>query len=89
MVHDPLAATRRRRTHEYGVELTQLDEYTNLDGLIFAVCHKEYIEIGPRSSSACSATAACFIDVKSVFDARQDGARHPVLEPVARTVTNV
>jgi hypothetical protein len=44
--------------HEYGVILNQLEEYRDLDGLIVAVSHKEYVELGRGSRWAWSATRA-------------------------------
>jgi UDP-N-acetyl-D-glucosamine/UDP-N-acetyl-D-galactosamine dehydrogenase len=53
--------------HEYGLKLSQLEEYTNLDGLIVAVSHKEYIELGQAKLLGMLRYGGCFIDVKSVF----------------------
>ncbi len=53
--------------HEYGVTLNQLEEYKNLDGLIVAVSHKEYIQLGQAKILSMVRDNGCFIDVKSVF----------------------
>jgi UDP-N-acetyl-D-glucosamine/UDP-N-acetyl-D-galactosamine dehydrogenase len=41
MVHDPLADPAAVQ-HEYGVELTPIDEFKRLDALIYAVAHDDY-----------------------------------------------
>jgi UDP-N-acetyl-D-galactosamine dehydrogenase len=53
--------------HEYGVTLNQLEEYKNLDGLIVAVSHKEYVQLGQPKLLSMVRDNGCFIDVKSVF----------------------
>jgi UDP-N-acetyl-D-galactosamine dehydrogenase len=53
--------------HEYGVTLNQLEEYRNLDGLIVAVSHKEYVQMGQPKLLSMVRDNGCFIDVKSVF----------------------
>jgi UDP-N-acetyl-D-glucosamine/UDP-N-acetyl-D-galactosamine dehydrogenase len=53
--------------HEYGVTLNQLEEYRNLDGLIVAVSHKEYVQMGQPKLLSMVRDNGCFVDVKSVF----------------------
>jgi UDP-N-acetyl-D-glucosamine/UDP-N-acetyl-D-galactosamine dehydrogenase len=53
--------------HEYGLTLNQLEDYKGLDGLIVAVSHKEYIQLGQPKLMAMVRDRGCFIDVKSVF----------------------
>ena len=53
--------------HEYGVTLNQLEEYRNLDGLIVAVSHKEYVQMGQPKLLGMVRDNGCFVDVKSVF----------------------
>ncbi len=53
--------------HEYGLTLNQLEEYESLDGLIVAVSHKEYIQLGQQKLLGMVRDGGCFIDVKSVF----------------------
>jgi len=53
--------------HEYGLTLNQLEEYKNLDGLIVAVSHKEYIQLGQAKLQGMLRDNGCFIDIKSVF----------------------
>ena len=66
MIHDSRGNPKEAQ-HEYGVELSQLEEYKNLDGLIVAVSHKEYIELGQKKILGMLRDNGCFIDVKSVF----------------------
>jgi len=53
--------------HEYGLTLNQLEEYESLDGLIVAVSHKEYVQLGQQKLLGMVRDGGCFIDVKSVF----------------------
>jgi UDP-N-acetyl-D-galactosamine dehydrogenase len=63
--------------HEYGVTLNQLEDYKNLDGLIVAVSHKEYIQLGQAKLLGMVRDNGCFIDVKSVFSpAKMDRGIH-------------
>jgi UDP-N-acetyl-D-galactosamine dehydrogenase len=66
LVHDgrgnPLEAK-----HEYGLTLSPIDELVGLDGLIVAVSHKEFIQLGQQKLLGMVRDGGCFIDVKSVF----------------------
>jgi UDP-N-acetyl-D-glucosamine/UDP-N-acetyl-D-galactosamine dehydrogenase len=53
--------------HEYNLTLNQLEEYKTLDGLIVAVSHKEYVQMGQPKLMGMVRDRGCFIDVKSVF----------------------
>ena len=66
LVHDSRGNPAEAK-HEYGVTLNQLEEYTNLDALIVAVSHKEYVQIGQAKLCGMVRDNGCFIDVKSVF----------------------
>ena len=67
LIHDPLViATEFRR--EYGSDLNSIDEFKDLDGLIWAVGHEEYLELVPRNWSAMLKKGGVFIDVKSYCD---------------------
>jgi len=67
MIHDPYASKEETR-HEYGLELCALEELRALDGLVFAVSHKQYLEMGIEKLSAPLRDGGIFIDVKSVVD---------------------
>ena len=66
MVHDPLA-DRSAVLHEYGVELTSIDQFKNLDALIYAVAHDDY---GPHIEhvSDMIARGGVVADVRSSID---------------------
>ena len=66
LIHDSRGNPAEAK-HEYGVELNELDDYKNLDGLIVAVSHKEYVALGQPRLLGMVRDNGCFIDVKSVF----------------------
>jgi UDP-N-acetyl-D-glucosamine/UDP-N-acetyl-D-galactosamine dehydrogenase len=66
MIHDSRGNPKEAK-HEYGVELNHIDEYKNLDGLIVAVSHAEYVALGQKKILGMVRDNGCFIDVKSVF----------------------
>jgi len=53
---------------EYGIGLTSLDELTELDGLIFAVPHREYLSMTTRSLCERLTENGVLVDVKSVLN---------------------
>jgi len=66
MIHDPLANSKDAH-HEYGLELSSLDELRALDGLVFAVSHKQYLDMGVDKLAASLRNGGVFVDVKSAF----------------------
>jgi UDP-N-acetyl-D-galactosamine dehydrogenase len=66
LIHDS-RGNPAEANHEYGVTLSALEDYRNLDGLIVAVSHKEYVQLGQPKLLAMVRDNGCFIDVKSVF----------------------
>ena len=66
LIHDSRGNPAEAK-HEYGVTLTPLEEYQNLDGLIVAVSHKEYVQLGQAKLLGMVRDNGCFVDVKSVF----------------------
>jgi UDP-N-acetyl-D-galactosamine dehydrogenase len=66
LIHDSRGNPAEAK-HEYGLTLNQLEDYKNLDGLIVAVSHKEYIQLGQAKLLGMLRDNGCFIDVKSVF----------------------
>jgi UDP-N-acetyl-D-galactosamine dehydrogenase len=66
LIHDTRGNPEEAK-HEYNLALNQLEEYKSLDGLIVAVSHKEYIELGQPKLLSMVRDRGCFIDVKSVF----------------------
>jgi UDP-N-acetyl-D-glucosamine/UDP-N-acetyl-D-galactosamine dehydrogenase len=66
LIHDSRGNPNEAK-HEYGVTLNQLEDYKNLDALIVAVSHKEYIQIGQAKLLGMVRDNGCFVDIKSVF----------------------
>jgi UDP-N-acetyl-D-galactosamine dehydrogenase len=64
LVHDPLCAPDDA-LREYGIDLRQLDEFTQLDGLILAVPHAQYLDDGPVRIVERLKLGGVFVDVKS------------------------
>jgi len=69
LVHDPLADPHHTK-EEYGLSLTNWEELKDLDGLVVAVGHKQFLELGAPAIAAKLRANGVFIDVKSTFDAR-------------------
>ena len=65
MVHDPLGDPREA-LEEYKVEITPLDKLVQLDALILAVAHTEYVA-DPAAIYARVSDGGVLIDVKSVL----------------------
>ena len=74
LVHDPHANAAETR-HEYGLELNQFEEFRALDGLVLAVSHKPYLEMGCDKLTACLRDGGVFMDVKSAFEPAKVGSR--------------
>jgi UDP-N-acetyl-D-galactosamine dehydrogenase len=66
LIHDSRGNPAEAK-HEYGVTLNRLEDYKNLDGLIVAVSHKEYLQLGQAKLMGMLRDNGCFIDVKSAF----------------------
>jgi UDP-N-acetyl-D-galactosamine dehydrogenase len=66
LVHDSRGSPADAK-REYGVTLNQIEDYKDLDGLIVAVSHKEYIQLGQSKLLGMVRDNGCFIDIKSVF----------------------
>ena len=77
LVHDPLAS-KADAQHEYGLKLCSLEELRALDGVVFAVSHKAYLDMGVEKLMAPVRDGGVFVDVKSTFDASkmQRGIRY-------------
>jgi len=66
LIHDPRGNPAEAK-HEYGLTLSPIEEYQGLDGLVVAVSHKEYLQLGQQKLLGMVRDGGCFIDVKSVF----------------------
>jgi UDP-N-acetyl-D-galactosamine dehydrogenase len=73
-VHDPLADPKEAR-HEYGVELSPIEEMADLDAVVFAVAHKWYLAPGRPALFSMVRSGGVFVDVKSVLEPAQAGSR--------------
>jgi UDP-N-acetyl-D-glucosamine/UDP-N-acetyl-D-galactosamine dehydrogenase len=67
LVHDPLA-DKAYALHEYGLQLADWSELTNLDAVVFAVNHQAYLDMPREQILACLHPGGVFMDVKSVFE---------------------
>jgi len=67
MVCDPLADPAET-LHEYGIKLTPLAEFQELDALILAVNHEAFLAPGVEALIQRLSGPSVFIDVKSCFD---------------------
>ncbi len=67
LIHDPQADADEAH-HEYGVTLTSLDDMTELDALIVAVSHREYLAMGIERICGMLGPRGVLVDVKSLFD---------------------
>jgi UDP-N-acetyl-D-glucosamine/UDP-N-acetyl-D-galactosamine dehydrogenase len=65
-IHDP-EANANEAMHEYGLVLSDLKEFQNLDALILAVSHKPYLAMGAPAILATLKDGGVFVDVKSAF----------------------
>lgn len=68
IVHDPLAEPEEAR-HEYGISLTAWEELPkNVDAVVVAVKHKEYMQLPLSKITAMIKVGGVFVDIKSAFD---------------------
>jgi UDP-N-acetyl-D-galactosamine dehydrogenase len=67
IIHDPVAKAEEA-VHEYGLHLSPLDDFKNLDGLILAVSHKQYLEMGTQKLCGFVKDGGVIADVKSALD---------------------
>ena len=69
VVHDPLAESEEA-VAEYGLHLSEWGSLENADGIILAVAHRAYVEMGAEKilSLLRSEKQGVVIDVKSVMD---------------------
>jgi len=67
LVHDPRADAHEAH-EEYGVKLSPLAEFEQLDALVLAVSHSEFIAMGAAKIAALVRPGGVLIDVKSALD---------------------
>lgn len=67
LVCDSVASPEDAR-HEYGIELAPMEQMTNLDGLILAVAHRQYRNMGTSELFRFIRPGGVLMDVKSAVD---------------------
>jgi UDP-N-acetyl-D-galactosamine dehydrogenase len=67
LIHDPMADPDETY-HEYGLKLSAIEEFKNMDAIILAVNHSAFLDAGVGSLIKLMNPQAVFIDVKSCFD---------------------
>jgi UDP-N-acetyl-D-galactosamine dehydrogenase len=66
-VHEPLGEAAEAK-HEYGVDLTAWDAIPEVDAIVAAVAHNEYLAQPLAGLTAKLKSGGVFIDVKSAYD---------------------
>jgi UDP-N-acetyl-D-galactosamine dehydrogenase len=66
LIHDPIA-NAKEANHEYGLELSTWSELKELDALVVAVSHEQYLAMGD-SIFAPLRDGGVVVDVKSIFE---------------------
>ena len=66
VAHDPLALPDDV-SHEYGLEMSRLPQFKDLDALILAVPHRQYLE-KPAKLNAMLRDGGILVDIKSAID---------------------
>ena len=66
LVHDPLADPGAAG-REFGISLSDMSEFTELDVLIYAVSHEAYAALGVPAIEGMISTDGILIDVKSIL----------------------
>ena len=77
LVHDPLAAPQAA-AHEFGIALSPITAFTDLDVVIYAVSHRAYAELGTAAIAAMAAPGGAIIDVRAQLQPAElpDGLRY-------------
>jgi len=75
LVHDPLAIPEEVHDH-YGLNLTPLKDIANMDAVIVAVAHDEYLKLGiEKIAGLCKTMPPVVIDLKGLFKGSDMGNR--------------
>ncbi len=76
LVHDPLAIPAEVHDH-YSINLTPLRDIANMDAVIVAVAHDEYLRLGvEKIAGLCQTMPPVIIDIKGLFKGRIMGNRY-------------
>jgi len=70
VVHDPIAESEEA-VHEYGIKLVDWKQVKDVDGVIVAVAHKSYLDMGLAEllKPLRDQKGGVLVDVKSIFEA--------------------
>jgi UDP-N-acetyl-D-galactosamine dehydrogenase len=67
LVHDPLADIHEAQ-QEYGIQLVDWQDMSNLDAVVLAVSHQAYLDMPRDRLLACVRSGGVLMDVKSILD---------------------
>ncbi len=67
LVHDPIADAEEARK-EHGIQLRGIADMTELDGIILAVSHRQFLQDLPDSLCSCLRRGGVLMDVKSAVE---------------------
>ena len=67
IITDPVA-NGDEAVHEYGLHLSKIEDFKDLDAVILAVSHKQYLEMGAPKLVGMVKDGGAFIDVKSALE---------------------
>ncbi|HVY66787.1 MAG TPA: Vi polysaccharide biosynthesis UDP-N-acetylglucosamine C-6 dehydrogenase TviB [Gammaproteobacteria bacterium] len=65
-VYDPWASSAEAE-HEYGISLIAAPKHGSYDGIVVAVAHKEFVELGPKGIRAFGNPNTVVFDIKHVL----------------------
>lgn len=75
LTHDPHADATETR-HEYGITPDSLDDFKNLDVVILAVPHQDYLDQGKAFLTSMLGDSGIIIDIKSAFAPEDFDSKH-------------
>lgn len=67
LIHDPIADPNEVY-QEYGIQLADWQDLSNLDAIVLAVSHRAYLEMPREQLLACVRPSGVLMDVKSALD---------------------
>ena len=67
IIHDPIASAPEA-VHEYGLTLSPIEAFKDLDAVILAVSHKEFLALGQAHLESLVHEGGVLVDVKSVLE---------------------
>ena len=73
-VYDPWV-DKKEAQHEYGITPITNPQAGHYDGILLAVSHREFLEMGSKKIRELGKTTSIFYDVKSVFPANETDGR--------------